>query len=96
MIKEYYHTNLLHFQSVGANYSVTSILKGSIPLEIVKELKSNYETSLLKLNPKDKKGRTKAWKIHFARFDGYMDTYKAMEFKSTSVDACLEVRALSL
>ena len=45
----YYRRNLPHYQPVEATFFITFRLANSLPLNIIKELKSEYEEELRKL-----------------------------------------------
>jgi len=77
-MSEFFQRNLPHYHIPNAAYFITFRLAGSIPVEVWKRLKEEYEQEKQLLAKKFKgdelsEERYKAQKRHFARFDKLLD-----------------------
>jgi putative transposase len=76
--KTYYKRNLPHYQPVGYTYFVTYRLNGSLPVEVIKKLKSERENQLKEITfISDKTIRLEMYKKmqsnYFGKFDKLLD-----------------------
>ncbi|MEK6753247.1 MAG: transposase [Chloroflexota bacterium] len=77
-MSEFFQRNLPHYHLSNATYFITFRLAGSLPVEVWKKLKEEYELEKRLLSSKFKgnelhEERYKAQKRHFARFDALLD-----------------------
>lgn len=77
-MSEFFQRNLPHYHPPNATYFITFRLAGSLPVEVWKKLKEEYENKKRSLSGKFKgnelrEERYKAQKRHFARFDALLD-----------------------
>lgn len=76
--KTYYKRNLPHYQPIGYTYFVTYRLNGSLPVEIIKQLKYEREKQLKLIagltNKTVKLEEYKTYRsVYFAKFDKLLD-----------------------
>lgn len=80
-INEFFQRNLPHYHLSNATYFITFRLAGSLPVEVWKKLKEEYEIEKRLLSHKFKgkeldEERYNAQKRHFARYDALLDRPK--------------------
>lgn len=73
----YYRRNLPHYHPDGYPLFITFRLAGSLPLEILAQLKAEREFELAALKDKTLEGRYEIEKKYFERYDDWLDRYKA-------------------
>ena len=76
--KTYYKRNLPHYQPPGYTYFVTYRLNGSLPVEVIRKLKSDQENQLKKITGiSDKSLQQEKYRklqsIYFGKFDKLLD-----------------------
>ncbi len=81
-MSEFFQRNLPHYHLPNATYFITFRLAGSLPVEVWKRLKEEYEREKRLLSDKFKgnellEERYNAQKRHFARLDKFLDQSKA-------------------
>jgi REP element-mobilizing transposase RayT len=78
IFKTYYKRNLPHFQPIGYTYFVTFRLNGSLPVQIIKQLKSEREKQLKAISGLSNKTfrldeYRKYQSVYFGKFDKLLD-----------------------
>jgi REP element-mobilizing transposase RayT len=69
----YYRRNLPHYHLEGYPLFITFRLFGSLPIELLAQLKTQRELDLKALNNKTQAERHEVEKMHFERYDGWLD-----------------------
>ena len=72
----HYHRNLPHYHPNGYPLFITFCLAGSLPLEILAELKAQRETEIKALTNNTPDERYKIEKRYFGRYDDWLDQGK--------------------